>query len=124
MSEDQPAPPEPGSPLLPGSTIPPAAQAHLRRSLEVLRDEAQDPVVRRRIDDVLAGRGSLRELARDGGFGAFMEPLVRRGLQRIDEMSPEERAAAEEGARALGRGEPPASHEPGPTPRPPDPGTW
>lgn len=131
MPEDQPDAPDAERPLLPNPAIPPAVQAHLRRSLEVLRDDAQDPTVRRRIDDVLQGRGSLRDLARDGGFSAFMEPLVRRGMARMDELSPEERAAAEDGAAAFRRGETPTGGDSGPAspgpaapPAPPSAGTW
>ncbi len=112
-------------PLLPNPDIPPAVQAHLRRSLEALRDQADDPTVRRRIDDVLRGRASLRELATDGGFSAFMEPLVRRGLRRVDELTPEQRDAAEAGAQALRRGEDPSADGPrGGGSAPPSPGTW
>ncbi|MBR7743354.1 hypothetical protein KC207_08640 [Phycicoccus sp. BSK3Z-2] len=113
-------------PLLPGAPLPDEVQRHLRRSMEMLRERADDPAVRRRIDDVLAGRASLRDLARDDGFDRFMEPLVRRGMQRLDELSPQEREAAERGAAALARGEkvPEPDADRASRPRPPDLGTW
>lgn len=124
-------PPDPrpaeGTDLLPGAGLPPAVRGHLRRSLEVLRDEAQDPAVRGRIEDVLAGRGTLRDLAGDGAFGAFVEPLVERGLRRIDELTPEERARVAADAEALGRDQLPEhlrEERPTDAPRPPDLGTW
>ncbi|MGG5259965.1 hypothetical protein [Phycicoccus avicenniae] len=104
-------------------------ERHLRRSLEVLRDRADDPALRRRMDEVLAGRASLRDLARDDGFDAMMTPLVERGMHDLDELSPEERARAEAGAAALERGEDPwapedeAGADRAPY-RPPGPGTW
>jgi hypothetical protein len=117
-----------GAPLLPGAPLPDAVQAHLRRSLELLRDQAEDPAVRRRMDDVLAGRASLRDLARDDGFSAMMTPLVERGMQRLDDLTPEERARVEADAAALGRDEVPEHlqerPDDGPTPPAPSPGTW
>lgn len=99
-------------PLLP--SLPPnrVLDQHLRSSLTMVRDQCDDPAVRRRIDDVLAGRSALRALARDDAFGAMMGPLVERGLRRLDALTAQERAAAEAGAAAIGRGE-----GPGPAPR-------
>jgi len=116
MSPDPSAVP----PLLP--SLPPnrALDQQLRRSLEVLRDQTDDAALRRRIDDVVAGRSSLRALARDGAFGAMMQPLVERGLQQLDELTPEQRRDAEAGAAAFERGETPGQGpEAGPTH-----GTW
>jgi len=115
------------SPLLPSLPRNRAVDEHLRRSLAVLRDQAADATLRDRIDDVISGRASLRALARDPAFSSMMEPLVTRGMQRLAELTPEERAAAEEGAAALDRGEgTPGSPEPAPPapPAPPTHGTW
>ena len=122
MTPDPPAvPPQPSlPPLLPSLPTNRALDQHLRRSLEVLRDQTDDAALRRRIDDVVAGRSSLRALARDGAFGAMMQPLVERGLQQLDELTPEQRRDAEDGAAAFDRGETPgAAPQPGPTH-----GTW
>lgn len=117
-----------GAPLLPGAPLPDAVQAHLRRSLELLRDQAEDPAVRRRMDEVLAGRASLRDLARDEAFSRMMTPLVERGMSRLDDLTPEDRARAEADAAALGRGEVPEHlrERPAddPSTPPPSPGTW
>jgi hypothetical protein len=118
VNPEPPAQPQP--PLLPSLPANRALDQHLRRSLEVLRDQSDDPALRRRIDDVLAGRTSLRSLARDGAFGAMMQPLVARGLQQLDELTPEQRRDAETGAAAFERGETPGeAPQPGPTH-----GTW
>ncbi|WP_392543239.1 hypothetical protein [Oryzobacter telluris] len=116
-------------PLLPGAALPARVQQHLRESLTLIRDQAQDPGVRRRIDDVLQGRSSLRDLARDDAFSTMMTPLVERGMARLDALSPQERAVAEADAAALGRGEPTQAErdgagEPGPASPASGQGTW
>jgi hypothetical protein len=93
--------------LLPGLGLPAAMEQHLRESLALLRDQATDPAVRRSIDDVLAGRLSLRQLASDDAFGQMMNPLVEEGVRRLEALSPEDEARAREGAAALERGEDP-----------------
>ena len=98
VPDDQP-------PVLPGAALPPRIQQHLRESLTVLRDQAQDPAVRRRIEAVLNGQGSLRDLARDDAFSTMMTPLVERGMARIDAMTPQERERVAADAEALSRGE-------------------
>jgi hypothetical protein len=118
--QPQPQPPQSPPPLLPSLPANRALDQHLRRSLEVLRDQTDDATLRRRIDDVVAGRSSLRSLARDGAFGVMMQPLVERGLQQLDALTPEQRRDAEAGAAAFERGE-----TPGEAPRPgPTHGTW
>jgi hypothetical protein len=111
------------APLLPSLPANRALDEHLRRSLAVLRDQSSDPALQARIDDVIAGRSSLRALARDGAFGAMIEPLVRRGMQQLDALSDDERRAAAEGATAFERGEVPGA---GPAPGEPGSshGTW
>ncbi len=98
VPDDQP-------PLLPGAVLPSRVQQHLRESLTVLRDQAQDPAVRRRIEAVLNGQGSLRDLARDEAFSTMMTPLVERGMARIDALTPHERERVAADAEALARGE-------------------
>lgn len=94
-------------PLLKHANFGPAFDQHLRRSLMVLRDQATDTKVRDRINDVLAGRLTLRELASDGGFGAMMEPLVDKGLSRVQDLTPDEDARARQGAAAMSQGKDP-----------------
>lgn len=77
-------------PLLPAVRNP-AADAALRDSLRTLRDSAAGEDMRRRIDAVLDGRSSLRDLARDQRFSAWVGPLAQRGWEDYEEMSPEER---------------------------------
>lgn len=108
-ADESPSGTTPPPSLLPGLGLGPAMEQHLRQSLTVLRDNAGDPGVRERIDAVLGGRLSLRELAVDPDFGSMMEPLVHAGLQKLDEMSPEEESRARAGAEALERGEDPAA---------------
>ncbi|WP_377640246.1 hypothetical protein [Oryzobacter terrae] len=98
-------PPAGEPPLLPGAALPSRIQQHLRESLTVLRDQAQDPAVRQRIEAVLAGRSSLRDLARDDAFSTMMTPLVERGMARIDALTPQERERVAADADALARGE-------------------
>jgi hypothetical protein len=75
--------------LLPA--ISPGLNAALARSLRVLRHHATDAPLRERIDDVLAGRGSLRDLSRDDSFAALVEPLTTGGWQKWESMDPAER---------------------------------
>ena len=81
----------------------------------MLRDQAQDPAVRRRIEAVLNGQGSLRDLARDDAFSTMMTPLVERGMARIDAMTPQERERVAADAEALSRGEATSTEARGPT---------
>lgn len=99
----------PPPPLFPGLGLGPAMEQHLRQSLTVLRDNASDAGVRERIDAVLAGGLSLRELAVDPDFGSMMNPLVDKGMRQLDEMSPEEDTQARAGAEAFERGQDPAA---------------
>lgn len=89
MADDQP--------LLPTLRDPRLDQA-LRGSLEVLRDRATDDEVRARIEAVLRGDLSLRSLARDGAFGAFVSPLVERGARELDELPADTRREYDEQA--------------------------
>ena len=84
-------------PLLPTLRDPRMDQV-IRGSLEVLRERATDDDVRRKLDAVLRGELSLRTLARDGGFGAFVAPMVERGAREFDALPPETRREYEEQA--------------------------
>ena len=64
----------------------------LRRALAAIRDHVDDQRLAARVQEVLAGRGSLRELTRDPGFvrelGRGMDAFAR----QWSELSPAERA--------------------------------
>jgi hypothetical protein len=64
----------------------------LRRALAVIRDHVADERLAARVQEVLSGRGSLRELTRDPGFvhelGRGMDAFAR----EWSALSPEERA--------------------------------
>lgn len=77
-------------PLLPTLANDPRVEASLRASLAVLRDAA-DPALRRRIDAVLGGEGSLRDLARDEEFAGLVGPLAERGWAQWEALPEEER---------------------------------
>ena len=78
-------------PLLPSLADQPRLQEALRASLEVLRNLA-DPELRPRIDQVIAGQASLRELSRDEGFADLIGPLAERGWTQWEALPEEERA--------------------------------
>lgn len=86
--------------LLPSMATDRRLDALLRDSLRTLRDRAEEPALRERIDDVLAGRASLRVLARSPEFEELVAPLARRGWQALEEMGPDERQQLTEDARA------------------------
>jgi hypothetical protein len=60
---------------------------HLRRSIELLRDHTDDKDFRRQLDDVLAGRQSLREAAFTGTFDRGLSPHFERGLREWERLS-------------------------------------
>lgn len=81
-----------------------ALSRHLRRSLEALRERTDDRDFRRQIDDILAGRVSLRNAAFTGTFERGLTPHFKLGMQRWQEVSEEERERlAEEGRAAFDR---------------------
>ncbi|PVG82276.1 hypothetical protein DDE18_12320 [Nocardioides gansuensis] len=86
-------------PLLPSLATDRRLDAQLRDSLRILRDQAEDAELRERIADVLAGRTSLRALARSPEFEAFVTPLARRGWQAWEQMAEDEREQLTEDAR-------------------------
>lgn len=71
-------------PLLPTLRDDPQADRVLRDSLRVIRDRVDDAALRRRIEEVLSGRGSLRDLARSGEFAAFIGPYADEGRRTWD----------------------------------------
>jgi hypothetical protein len=70
--------------------------------LRVLRDTSGDPALRALLDDVLAGRKSLREAASNDVFGRGVEARISRGLDVLTSLSQEDfDALAERGEQAL-----------------------
>ncbi|MGW4211231.1 hypothetical protein ACWEIJ_24785 [Lentzea sp. NPDC004789] len=70
--------------------------------LRVLRDTSGDPALRTLLDDVLAGRKSLREAASTDVFDRGVEARVSRGLDVLTALSEEDfDALAERGEQAL-----------------------
>jgi hypothetical protein len=64
----------------------------LRRALTVIRDHVGDERLATRVQEVLSGRGSLRELTRDPGFVQELGRGMDAFAQQWSELSPEERA--------------------------------
>ena len=78
-------------PLLPSLAREHRLEESLRESLRVLRQQSDDPQLRDRIDDVIAGRASLRDLARSAEFDSLVAPYAERGYQQWDALDAEER---------------------------------
>ena len=78
-------------PLLPTVAHERRLEEALRASLRVLRDQSDDPRLRERIDAVIAGRASLRDLARSGDFETLVAPYAERGYQQWDALDEEAR---------------------------------
>ncbi|MBM6401269.1 hypothetical protein [Phycicoccus sonneratiae] len=76
---------EPEQPLLPSYRSRPDLDRALRANLRTLRDRCPDADLRERLDAVVAGRASLRELARSPEYQAFLGPLVLEGARRWEE---------------------------------------
>lgn len=67
-----------------------AVSRHLRESLKVLRDKSEDQDFRRQIDDILAGRVSLREAAFTGTFERGIAAPFEAGMRWFEELPEEE----------------------------------
>ncbi|EAQ00860.1 hypothetical protein JNB_11814 [Janibacter sp. HTCC2649] len=107
-------------PLLETLRFEPRMEAHLRESLVILRDDSDDRALRKRIDDVLAGRASLRDLARSADFTAVIDSKIDRAVEEFDAIPEAEREADLQRAIAEAHTPPPAE----PPTRRDDPGTW
>ena len=79
-----------------------ALSRQLRDSLRLLRERSGDPGFRRLVDDVLAGRVSLRDVHHTAAFAAGIDDGVRQFARGWERLSNDERAElAEEGRLAL-----------------------
>jgi hypothetical protein len=65
----------------------------LRRSVVELRDRSAGTPLADLLDDVLAGRRSLRDVARTPEFDAAVAPAAREASEQWANLSPEERDA-------------------------------
>lgn len=89
-----------------------AISRHLRDSLKLLKNTNTDPEFGKLVDDVLAGRRSLRDVA----FTPQFEPVLNTGVQqfaeRYEQLSEEEREElAASGERQLRGDEGGSGHE-------------
>ena len=64
---------------------------HLRDSLRLLAQRSDDPAFTRVIEDVLAGRRSLRQAYTDPAYTRVMDTQVRAFAERWDALSEEEK---------------------------------
>jgi len=111
---------EPQQPLLETLRFEPRMQAHLRESLAVLRDASDDRALRTRIDDVLEGRASLRELARTPEFTSMVDSKIDQAVEEYDAIPEDVREAALQ--RAIAEAQTPPPEDTPPSQRPA--GTW
>lgn len=68
-----------------------ARSRQLRSSLRVLRDRTENPEFRKLLDEVLAGRKGMREVARTSLFDQVVTPRVQQAVERLREMPEEEK---------------------------------
>lgn len=105
MTDDRDTPP----PLLGITAADPALDRQLRAQLTALRDRAVGSELGSILDDVLAGRRSLRDAARTTAFAGVVGPAVTEMADAWARMTPEQRSdLAADGERTLrGSSEPP-----------------
>lgn len=102
---------------------------HLVRSLRTIADNTPDPNLKAQIREILAGRGSVRELAQGEAFNRILDRALPSALQAVKQLSDEQlHRLAEQGRRELDqfRSEPYVSETPSrqpavPPPPPPKP---
>ncbi|VTR76650.1 hypothetical protein [Cellulomonas hominis] len=78
-------------PLLGLTAHDPAWDRHLRAQVSILRDRARGTELAALLDDVLAGRRTLREVARTPAFDEAVRPAVQRMATEWDSLSEAER---------------------------------
>ncbi|AOS65446.1 hypothetical protein [Actinoalloteichus hymeniacidonis] len=76
-----------------------ARSRRLMRTVKAARDSAADPALRALLEDVVAGKKGLREIAGTEAFGRAAAPAINRFAEIYQNLSDEERAAAEEEGR-------------------------
>ncbi|MFE3443481.1 hypothetical protein ACFXNW_10650 [Nocardia sp. NPDC059180] len=94
----------------------PGASRQLRKSLEALRFAAAAPEVRKQLDDVIAGRMSMREFGKSDAFAGILDrALTPHAMNKMSTLSPSELETMAEQGRAEQqqlRTEQPATAEP------------
>ncbi|MEU4316057.1 hypothetical protein [Nocardia sp. NPDC024068] len=104
-----------------------AVSRQLSSALRVIRDRSADPQLKKQIGDILAGRGSARELMHSTAFHAVLDRTLPAAMQRFTQMPEDERERlAEQGRAQLDqfREQPPewpVPAEEAPAPPPPEP---
>lgn len=68
-----------------------ALSKHLKNSLGLLKDKVDDPEFKRMVDDITAGRRSLRDVVDTPVFARALDPLVERGAETYRNLSDEEK---------------------------------
>lgn len=77
---------------------------HLARSLRTIADNTPDPNLKTQIREILAGRGSVRELAQGEAFNRILDRALPSALQAAKQLSDEQlHRLAEQGRRELDR---------------------
>src|SRR5665647_201890 len=93
---------QPEQPLLPLAAHDPGLDRRLRRDLATLRDRAAGTDLAMLLDDVLAGRRSLREVARTKAFDDVVAPAAQKMSEQWSVLSQDEKdALVESGRREL-----------------------
>jgi len=82
---------EPKPPLLGISTYDAGLDRQLRRNLTTLRDKSRGKELAGLLDDVLAGRRSLREVARTPEWNDAVAPAARQMAQQWAGLTPTQR---------------------------------
>ncbi len=77
------------------------ASRHLRKSLAVIRSATTDPELRKSLDDVIAGRTSMRDFGTSDGFAKVLEQVTGPKLAETFTMSEEERDRLAEQGNAI-----------------------
>lgn len=77
------------------------ASRHLRKSLDVIRSATTDTDLRKTLDDVIAGRTSMRDFGTSDGFAKMLEQVAGPNLADMFTMSEEERDRLAEQGNAI-----------------------
>ncbi|WP_433230952.1 hypothetical protein [Actinomadura formosensis] len=87
---------ETGQPMMDIARGDQRASMRIRRDLEVLKDNSANPEFQRLVQDVLAGRRSLREAAGSAIFGAEMSPRIDQVEEKWQEAMAEDQEVVDE----------------------------
>lgn len=68
-----------------------ALSKHLKNSLNLLRKKTDDPEFKSMVDDIIAGRKSLRDTVGSPVFSRVLDPLVGRAVEHYRSLSEQER---------------------------------